>query len=104
MSEIENTTPTTETPKPKKARKPRNAAFTKPTTVADVARAIAKAKGTDPNVEAKRLRGRIRANFDDLKKSWPALKAQGKVNRDGNRYPPMPAKVANDLVKGKVKA
>lgn len=70
----------------------------KPKTVAEIAAQIAKAKKSDPKVEAKKLRGHIRANFDTLTKQWPALKAVGKENRDGNRYPPVPAKLARELV------
>lgn len=73
---------------------------TTPTTVADVAKAIAKAKGTDSKVEAKKLRGYIRANFDKLatKNVWPALVDAAKENRDGNRYPPMPPKLASSII------
>lgn len=108
MSDMSNERPEATTPakadkpKAKRTRKstPRVTAFTKPATVAQVAQAIAKAKGTDANAEAKKLRGWVRGNFDTLRKGdWKALKQVGKENRDGNRYPPMPAGLANTIVK-----
>jgi len=85
-----------------KAEKPKRDA--KPKTVAEIANAIAKAKKTDPKVEAKKLRGHIRANFDSLAKQWPALRKVGKVNRDGNRYPPVPASLAKELITKRTKS
>lgn len=78
---------------------------TTPTTVADVAKAIAKAKGTDSGVEAKRLRGYIRQNFDKLavKGVWPQLVDAAKENRDGNRYPTMPEPLAKALIEARSK-
>jgi hypothetical protein len=92
----EENTPVEPTVEPKAEKKPKRDA--KPKTVAEVAIAIAKAKKTDPKVEAKKLRGYIRANFDTLAKQWPALRKVGKVNRDGNRYPPVPASLAKELI------
>ena len=84
-----------------KAEKPKRTRKAKQYTVAEVAKAIAKRKGTDPTVEAKKLRGYIRGNFDALQKEWPSLKSSGKNNRDGNRYAPMPEKLANKLIKAR---
>ena len=66
-------------------------------TVKDVAARIAKAKGIEADEAAKVLRSRIRSNFDTVLPHWPALKAQGKENKDGNRYPPMPKPLADAL-------
>lgn len=59
---------------------------------------IAAKQGTeDTGSVAKKLRARIRNNFDDLAKEWPGL-TEAKNNRDGNRYPPMPIKLAKKLI------
>lgn len=71
---------------------------TTPMTVAQVAHAIAKIKNTDAKVEAKKLRGYIRANFDTIKNEWGAIDEIGKANRDGNRYPPMSRELADTLI------
>lgn len=68
-----------------------------PTTVKELSIRIAKAKDIDSNDAAKQLRTRIRSNFAVVEANWPALKAQGKENRDGNRYPPMPPALADAL-------
>lgn len=67
------------------------------TTVKELAMRIGKAKGLEADEAAKMLRRRIRANFDLIQANWPAMKAQGKENRDGNRYPPMPPALADAL-------
>jgi hypothetical protein len=69
-----------------------------PTTVTVKALAIriAEAKELDPADAAKALRRRIRRDFDDLATDWPGLD-EAKENRDGNRYPPMPADLADAL-------
>lgn len=69
----------------------------KPVTVRELAIRIADAKDTDASVEAKKLRSRIRSNFDKLVPEWPGL-SDSKENRDGNRYPPMPAALAEKLL------
>jgi len=99
MSDItpDGPAPVDPTPAPKKAPAPR-----KPMTVAQVAKAIAAKKGTDQGVEAKKLRGYIRANFDTVAKQWPGLQ-KAKDNRDGNRYPPMPAKLGRELIARRTK-
>lgn len=69
-----------------------------PQSIKAVAARIAKAKDIEADEAAKLLRSRIRANFDLVTAHWPALKAQGKVNKDGNRYPAMPPTLADALV------
>jgi hypothetical protein len=76
---------------------------TTPVTVKELGARIAKAKGIQPDEASKLLRTRIRANFDTILPHWPALKAQGKANRDGNRYPPMPPALAEKLATAVVK-
>lgn len=68
-------------------------------SVKELATRIAKAKGIEADKAAKMLRSRIRANDSILftKSAWPALVAQGKANKDGNRYPPMPPATADAL-------
>jgi outer membrane biosynthesis protein TonB len=100
MSEIENTP----TPNEPEAKKEPKAPKAKPMSVAQLSDKIAKVKKTDPKVEAKKLRGHIRANFDTLAPKWPALKKQGKVNRDGNRYPEIPAALAKELLAKRTKS
>lgn len=75
------------------------------TSVKDLAARVGKAKGIDPEKAGKLVRGRIRGNFDLLatKATWPALVAQGKVNKDGGRYPEMPAKTADAIFKAMTK-
>lgn len=61
---------------------------------------FATAKGIDVTRAAKLNRSYVRSNYDTLLKSWPALKASQKQNRDNNRYPDtIPAKVADAIVK-----
>jgi uncharacterized protein with WD repeat len=73
--------------------------------VKELAARIAKAKGIDADKAGKLLRSRIRGNFDTLatKAAWPALVTQGKANKDGNRYPAMPAATAEALFKAMTK-
>jgi hypothetical protein len=68
-----------------------------PTTLKELSVRIAKAKDIEPGDAAKQLRTRIRSNFSVVEANWPALKAQGKENRDGNRYPPVPPTLADAL-------
>lgn len=62
---------------------------------------IAKQKGVAHEKMGKQVRSRIRSAFDkgDLvpSKHWPAYAKAGKVNRDGNRYPAMPAATAEAI-------
>lgn len=68
-----------------------------PITVKELGIKIAKAKGIDNDKASKLLRSRIRSNFTTVLPHWPALKAQGKENKDGNRYPAMPPALADAL-------
>lgn len=63
-------------------------------TIGQLTLAVANALDADQTAIAKRFRARIRSNFDTYAKVWKGLE-EGKNNRDGNRYPPMPVKVAN---------
>lgn len=65
-------------------------------TVKALAIRIAEAKELDPADAAKALRRRIRRDFDKLAPSWPGL-TDAKDNRDGNRYPPMPMELADEI-------
>lgn len=67
-------------------------------TLSQVSAKAAELSGTDATVCGKKIRARIRTNFDDLKEVWTGLE-DAKENRDGNRYPPMPAPVAQTLLK-----
>lgn len=62
---------------------------------------IANAKGVPAEKMGKQVRSRIRANIDNgtivPAKHYPAYAKAGKVNRDGNRYPAMPAATAEAL-------
>lgn len=62
---------------------------------------IAKAKGIPADKAGKMLRTRIRSGIDAgtivPTKHWPAYAKQGKVNRDGNRYPAVPVELAEAL-------
>lgn len=71
----------------------------------DLAARIAKAKGIEADKAGKLLRSRVRGNFDLLntKANWPAMAAQGKVNKDGNRYPELPLATADALFKAMTK-
>lgn len=68
-------------------------------TVGQVAVTIAEKLGdeTDPTAVSKKLRARIRNNFDALAPRWPGLE-EAKENRDGNRYPAMPRELAEEFV------
>jgi hypothetical protein len=67
-------------------------------TLSAVVQRIASKTEQEPAVVAKKLRSRNRNNFDDLAKQWPGL-TEAKNNRDGNRYPPMPKALAQQLIK-----
>lgn len=59
----------------------------------------AEAKSIDTTRAAKLNRTFVRSNFDALASHWPELKAAGKSNRDGNRYPStLPRDVAKAIV------
>lgn len=66
-------------------------------TLKELVTAVAEATGKPYEKEAKRVRSRIRANFDDLAENWPKVQEIGKENRDSNRYPAMPAELAEEL-------
>lgn len=68
-------------------------------TVGQVAVVIAERLGddTDPTAVSKKLRARIRNNFDALAPRWPGLE-EAKENRDGNRYPGMPRELAEEMI------
>jgi len=57
-------------------------------TLSQVAATAAELSGTDATVCGKKIRARIRSNFDDYAEIWDGLD-EAKENRDGNRYPPM---------------
>lgn len=63
-------------------------------TISQLTLAVANELETDQTAIAKRFRARIRSNFDAYSKAWKGLE-EAKDNRDGNRYPPMPASLAN---------
>ena len=75
----------------------------------DLVARIAKAKGIAPEKMGKQVRSRIRSNIDNgtivPTKHWPLYAKANKLNRDGNRYPAMPAATAdalfNSMCKGK---
>ena len=67
-------------------------------TLSQVAVKASELSGKDPQKVQREIRGRIRRNFDDLVEVWPEL-SEAKVNRDGNRYPPMSASAAQVLLK-----
>jgi len=67
-------------------------------TLSQVSAKAAELTGQDATVCGKKIRARIRANFDDLAEAWEGL-TEAKENRDGNRYPPMSAAVAKTLLK-----
>ena len=91
MSDVATSEVTSE-PTPKKARKD--------VLFSSCHVRFATAKGIDITRAAKLNRSYVRSNFDTLVKSWPALKASRKINRDNNRYPDtIPAKVADAIVK-----
>jgi hypothetical protein len=70
---------------------------------------ISKAKGIPAEKMGKQVRSRIRSNIDNgtivPTKHWPLYAKANKANRDGNRYPAMPAATAdaifNSMCKGK---
>jgi uncharacterized protein with WD repeat len=68
-------------------------------TVKELSARVAKAKGIDADKAGKLVRSRIRGNFDLLatKQTWPQIVTQGKGNKDGNRYPDMPAGTADAI-------
>lgn len=68
-------------------------------TIGQVAVTIAERLGddADPTAVSKKLRNRIRSNFEDLTARWPGLE-EAKENRDGNRYPPMPRELADEFI------
>lgn len=70
------------------------AKFTGDVTIGQLTLAVANTLETDQTTVAKRFRARIRSNFDDYAKSWKGL-GDAKNNKDGNRYPAMPASLAN---------
>ena len=65
-------------------------------TLSAVVAKAAELSGKEPEKCGKEIRARVRRNFDDLKQSWPQLET--KENRDGNRYPVMPASIAQELL------
>lgn len=75
----------------------------------DLVARVAKAKGIPAEKMGKQVRSRIRSNIDNgtivPTKHWPLYAKAAKVNRDGNRYPAMPAATAdaifNSMCKGK---
>lgn len=73
------------------------AKVTEPVTLSSVINSIATAKGTNAVKEGKALRSYIRGHFDDLTPRWKGL-SDTKVNKDGNRYPPIPADLAAELI------
>lgn len=86
------------TTKPARASKPRQSSHV---PFSSVKVAYATARGTDDVTAAsKTLRDRIRSNFDHLVKEygWPV----NKDNRDGNRYPDVPRKLADEIMAGRV--
>ena len=68
-------------------------------TVKQVAARVATAKQIEPSAAAKLVRQRIRTNSALIEKAWPQLEAAKKAPRDGNRYPAMPERLANAIVK-----
>ena len=62
---------------------------------------IAQAKGVPADKMGKQVRSRIRSNLDNgtivPTKHWPLMSKAGKVSRDGNRYPAMPAATAEAI-------
>lgn len=67
-------------------------------TLSQVTAKAAELSGQDATVCGKKIRARIRSNFDDYAEVWEGL-TEAKENRDGNRYPPMPAKMVSTLLK-----
>ena len=65
-------------------------------TLSAVVATAAERSGKNPDKVGKEIRARIRRNFDDLQEVWPQL--EDKENRDGNRYPVMPAAAAKELL------
>ena len=67
----------------------------------DLVARIAKAKGIPAEKMGKQVRSRIRSNIDNgtivPTKHWPLYAKANKANRDGNRYPAMPAATAEAL-------
>lgn len=101
---IENVKPDT---KPKTKAKPKRDAtaksFTKDASLSQVVAAVAAKRQIDTTKAGKLVRSHIRANYESYAKGtkgapkWGAL-TKAKENRDGNRYPAMPASVANAIV------
>ena len=76
----------------------------KTTTVKAVAAKVAKAKKIEASEAAKLVRSRIRStNSELLTKEWPQLKKNSKVPHDGNRYPDMPERLGNALIRSMTK-
>lgn len=71
-------------------------------TLSQLVNAVAASRKTDSTRAGKLTRSFIRGHYEDLRKGSNGLpkwsRLQQKDNRDGNRYPAMPASVANALL------
>jgi hypothetical protein len=67
-------------------------------TLSQVVAKAAELSGQEATTCGKKIRARIRSNFEAYSENWDGL-TEAKENRDGNRYPPMPAGVAQTLLK-----
>lgn len=65
-------------------------------TIGQLCTSLAETLDMEPGMIAKKMRARIRNNFDTVAAQWPGL-SDAKDNRDGNRYPPMPRECADYL-------
>lgn len=67
-------------------------------TLSQVVAKAAELSGQEATVCGKKIRARIRSNFEEYSETWTGL-TEAKENRDGNRYPPMPSATAQTLLK-----
>lgn len=75
-------------------RKTKSDAKPKTETLGQLSIRIGTALDQEPGQVQKKLRARIRNNFETYAEQWPGLD-EAKENRDGNRYPAMPATLAD---------